>query len=327
MKASSRKENIMLSISNDRFKMSAGAACLLMAAITIARGTSFLMSKQLLGTMEPFNLLGVRFLMAFAILFILFAKRIVAVIRDDKGVVFAAALLGAAYFVCMAAELHGLKYTASSTCSFLENSAIVMVPVCEAIILRRMPARIIMTSAFVTMAGIGFIVLGGDGMGIGKGELLCMLAALMYTAAIIITDRASKKHDPFTLGVLYVGFMGAAGLAASLLTESSTHLPQTGGQWAYLLMLAVICSAFGFTMQPVAQKYISTETAGILIALNPLTSAVLGNIILGEAFGVKGLTGSVLIICGIMLPNIIARRNAAPAVPAAAARVGQTALR
>ena len=75
-------------------------------------------------------------------------------------------------------------------------------------------------------------------MGIGRGELLCMLAALMYTTAIIITDRASKKHDPFTLGVLYVGFMGAAGLAASLLTESSTHLPRTVDQWAYLLMLA-----------------------------------------------------------------------------------------
>ena len=66
-------------------------------------------------------------------------------------------------------------------------------------------------------------------------------------------------------------------------------------------------AGIGFTMQPLAQKYISTETAGILIALNPLTSAVLGHMILGEAFGVKGVLGSILIICGIMLPNILAR--------------------
>lgn len=59
------------------------------------------------------------------------------------------------------------------------------------------------------------------------------------------------------------------------------------------------------------------SAAGILIALNPLTSAVLGNIILGEAFGVKGLTGSVLIICGIMLPNILARSRSPRAVAAA----------
>lgn len=315
----------MLNISNERFKLSAQTACLLMTALTVARGTSFLMSKQLLSSMEPFNLLCIRFLMAFSILFILFAKRIISAVREDKGVITAAALLGAAYFVCMAAELHGLKYTASSTCSFLENSAIVIVAVVEAVLLRRKPAPVIMASALVTMAGIGFIVLNGGGMGLGKGELLCMLAALMYTAAIIITDRTSKKHDPFALGVLYVGFVGAAGLAASFLTETSTHLPQTGSDWAYLLMLAVVCSAFGFTMQPLAQKYISTETAGILIALNPLTSAVLGNIVLGEAFGIKGLVGSVLIICGIMLPNIIARRNAAASSDAAL--TGQTALR
>lgn len=128
------------------------------------------------------------------------------------------------------------------------------------------------------------------------------MAALVYTSAIIVTDRVAKKYDPFAIGILYVGFMGIFGMAGSFVTETP-HLPQSGSQWLMMLMLAVICSAFGFAMQPVAQKVITTETAGILSALNPLTTAVLGITVLMEAFGLSDIIGGLLIISGIALHN------------------------
>ena len=223
----------------------------------------------------------------------------------------------------MAAELIGLQYTTASTCSFLENSAIVIVPVLEALLLRRFPRPVIAFSTAITFVGIGLIVLRTSGQpvlpeggastlsgaghsvlpGIGPGEILCMIAALMYAAAIIITDRLSKKHEPMTLGILYVGFMGLMGLIASFIFETP-HLPETGGQWMALAGLALVCTAFGFTMQPVAQKPLSSETTGIICALNPLTTAVLGRLLLGENFGAAGIWGAVLILTGIVLPNV-----------------------
>ena len=71
-----------------------------------------------------------------------------------------------------------------------------------------------------------------------------------------------------------------------------------------LLGLTLLCTAFGFTMQPVAQKPISSETAGIIGALNPLTTAILGWLLLGEMLGASGILGAVLIISGILLPNL-----------------------
>ena len=71
-----------------------------------------------------------------------------------------------------------------------------------------------------------------------------------------------------------------------------------------ILMLAVICSSFGFAMQPVAQKVISAETAGILTALNPLTTTILGIVVLREAFGLSNIIGAILILAGITLHNM-----------------------
>ena len=284
--------------------LSVRSACFLMAAVAMSRGSSFLLSKQLLGDMEPLNLLGLRFLIAFLVLFAIFFKKTCVTIRKNPRILAAALLLGGTYFLCMAAELIGLQYTTASTCSFLENSAIVIVPLFEAILLRRLPSAKILTSTVITLTGIGLIVLCGNGhMGIGIGEVLCMIAALMYTFAIIITDRLSKKYEPMTLGILYVGVIGLAGIMVSFFTESP-HLPSSGSGWMLLLGLALLCSCFGFTMQPVAQKPLTAEKAGIICALNPLTTAILGFIILGDPFGPLKVLGAVLIIGGILLPNI-----------------------
>ena len=187
-------------------------------------------------------------------------------------------------------------------------------PVLEAILLRRLPKPVIMVSTLITFTGIGLIVLCTPGSGSsasgalfsslpGLGDILCMIAALTYAAAIIITDRISKKHDPLTLGILYVGFMGVLGMAASFLTEMP-HLPRSGSQWLMLLALAVLCTAFGFTVQPIAQKPLSSETTGIICAVNPLTTAVLGWALMGDALGLAGIIGALLILGGIVLPNV-----------------------
>lgn len=296
----------MLSESGNKIQLSARAACFLMALIAISRGSSFLFSKFLLGTMEPLALLGLRFLIAFAVLSAIFFRKVIDDVRNDRHMINAALLLGTVYYLCMAAELYGLRYTTSSTCSLIENSAIVLVPIIEAFLLQRLPKAVIMLSAVMTLIGVALLVSPGIGASsaiLGIGEALCIIAALLYAAAIIITDRLSRKHDPMTLGILYVGAMGVMGIMSSLFTGSPA-LPASGTEWIMLIFLAVLCTCLGFSMQPVAQKSISSETVGIIGALNPLTTATLGWVLLGEKMSMLGIAGAILIICGITLPNI-----------------------
>ena len=84
----------MLNLSENKLKISFRTGCFLMVALSIARGSSFLFSKHLLGSIEPLNLLGVRFLLAFLILFVLFSRKIITDIKANPRVIYASLLLG-----------------------------------------------------------------------------------------------------------------------------------------------------------------------------------------------------------------------------------------
>lgn len=275
----------------------------LLAAVIIARSTSYLLSKVSMQSMGPFTLLSIRFLVAFLFLTLLFGKKLrsISVTTLLRGMI-----LGAVFFSVMTAELFGLRSTDSSTTSFLENTAIVFVPLIEALLHRKFPRTPTLLSAAVTMFGIGLLTLRGGTFTLKTGELLCLLAAILYALAIIVTDRISRRDDPLTLGILQVGFIGLFALAASFLFETP-RLPANGTQWLAILALALICSGFGFTLQPVAQRYTTSERAGMFCALNPVTAAVLGRLFLGEHLGLQGMIGAGFVLSGILLSTLFAK--------------------
>ena len=279
--------------------LSVNGATILMAALVIARGTSFMFSKLLLTDMGPLSLLGIRFLLAFIIIFAIFFRYIKKAVKKDPNVIRISVILGAINFLCMASELIGLQYTTSSTCAFIENSAIVIVPVMEAFLLCRAPSWQIIVCSVLTMGGIALITVGSGFDGFGLGEFLCVIAALTFAIAIIINGRSSRIHDSFTIGLLTVGTMGFMAITAALVFESP-HLPNTSEQWMMLIMLVLVCTCLGFVLQPVAQSRISIQMAGVMFGLNPLTAAVLGWIFMGEALGTAGVIGGLLIIVGIV---------------------------
>ena len=280
--------------------MTAGNAAILFGAVVAARATAYLFSKLLLVQMGPFTLMGLRFLVAFALLAAIFHRNLRAM---DRRTFAHGLLLGALFFIVMGFELVALTMAPSSTVSFLENTAIVFVPLLAALLARRLPAAKTVGCTAVVMAGVGLLT-AGDGLGaFGLGEALALLAAVFYAVVIIVTARVARDDDATCLGVLQVGFIGLFGLVASVLFEQPA-LPAGPMEWAYLGVLVVVCTGFGFTFQPVAQRHISSEQAGLLLAVSPLVGGILGVVVLGEPFGPATCAGMALIIAGILLTNV-----------------------
>ena len=111
----------------------------LLAVLVLARSSSYLMSKFVLGELDTFNLLALRFLIAFAVLLVVLHKHC----RQVKGkVLFHGAVIGTTFFLTLAAELTALHSAPSTTVSFLENCSIVLVPLMAAALRRRFPLNI-----------------------------------------------------------------------------------------------------------------------------------------------------------------------------------------
>ena len=232
--------------------MSKKAAGWLLAGVIFARSTSLLFAKVGLENMSPLH----------------------------------GMILGAAFFAVMTCEVFGLTMTTASTVSFLTNTAIVIVPLFEAVLHRKAPDRRALLCAAVTLAGVGFLTLKNG----------------LYAIAIILTAKFSHEGDAILLGMFQIGFLGLFAAIGSLLVETP-HLPQNGTEWGVILALALVCSCFGFTFQPVAQRYTTADRAAQMCAINPLSTAVLSAIFLKERLGVQGVIGAALILLGIVMHN------------------------
>jgi len=276
----------------------------LLAAVIIVRATAYLFSKVALDTLEPFNLLSIRFILAAVILIPLVYKNLRSITFST---ICHGAILGGVFFLTMGCEMTGLLTVDSSTMSFLENTAIVIVPLLEALLILRLPKPRIMASCMITMSGIGFLTLQDAGSsGFNTGHIFSLGAALFYAVSIIVTDRYSKQDDAMVLGWLQVAFIGIFSTIASFISETP-QLPENTTTWAAILVLTLICTGFGFTLQPVAQKGTTAERAGLFCALNPLAASILGVLFLEEQMGVMSITGGVLVLAGIFLSGTMER--------------------
>ena len=283
------------------------SAEILLAAVLLSRSASFLFSKVLLETMSPFMVMGLRFLLAGTVLIAVLNGKFRGL---SPAVLKKGAILGAGYFAMMSFEMFGLRTVSSSSAALLEGTAIIFVPIFEGIINRKMPSARVFLSVLVTFLGVALLTGLGSGLSLGSGELLCMGASVTYAVCIILTNRLAQDDDPVVLGGLQVTFMGILGLVAAFLFEVPS-LPGSLEGWGSILFLAILCGSFGFAMQPVAQKFTTSERAAVMNSVNPLGAMVLGMIFLHENPGVYGLIGAILILGGILLQSM------SPAQPAA----------
>ena len=277
-------------------KQSSAPFIFLFIIITLTRSTSFMFTKMLLLDLETFNILAIRFLIAFVLLFLVFFKKMIHI---DKQTLIGGVAIGVAFFATMAGETLALNTLDSSTTSFVEHVAIVLVPIFESILTRKLPKLLVILCDIVTLVGVGLLTLSSGGFRLEPGEIIALVTAVVYAWGIIITARFSKNGKAIELGVIQIGTMGVLSLIATLIFETP-KLPSQPVDWLYFAYLILVCTGFGFTLQPLAQSRISSETAGLLCAVNPMGAAICGAIFLKETFATSELIGSILIMIGIV---------------------------
>lgn len=278
----------------------------LIGLVAMAWGSSYLLMKEGLGTIPPFSLIALRFLIAFFAVSLLFREKIK---QTKPRTLLRGSILGLFLFGLFAFLIHGMQTTSTSNAGFLTSTTVVLVPVFHALITRRLPNRPIVIGTLLTMTGIGFMTLQ-QSMTLHSGDVLCLIGAVVYAFHILLTADFTKKEDGLLLGIWQLGFAGLYGLICTMLFETPT-LPAAPSQWMAVLGLALICSAFGFVAQPMAQKYTTPEHTGLLFSLEPLFSALFAFLFLQETLSAKGYFGAALMMAGVLVASASPEKKAA----------------
>lgn len=271
----------------------------LLAAVIFARSTSFLLVKHCLTAFSTFNLLAVRFTIAAILLVIIFNRHLKAMTLRTLG---RGTLLGVVFFAVMGGETIALSKTSSSTTALVESSAIMLVPFLTWAFFRDRPTKANIFAAGVALTGVIFTIGQTGHLVFSSGIVWCLGTAVVYALSVIVTDTLSKRDDAVTLGVIQVAVMAVCSVAATFLFETPT-LSAPGSVWGNVLYLAVVCSVFGFAIQPYAQSGTTSDRASLFLAITPATATVLGVVFLHETLTLLGAVGVALILSSFFLAN------------------------
>ena len=132
------------------------------------------------------------------------------------------------------------------------------------VIKKKMPDHQNVLSILLTMTGICLLTLQ-QSLVFHSGDILCLAGAAVYAVQILLTDKFAQEEDGMPRSIWQLGFAALYGVICTFMFETPT-LPSSGFQWIAILGLAFVCSAFGFVMQPMAQKYTTPEHTGLLFA-------------------------------------------------------------
>ncbi len=267
----------------------------MMLIVTMCWGSSYLFMKMGLDSFEGFNLIALRFGIAFILAGAIFYKRL---IRINFKTFFYGFILGTLLFLMMFVVTIGLKFTSISNAGFLFSLSVVFVPLLLAIFFRKKPEKKVVLGVCFTITGIALLTLNTK-LTINTGDYLVIMGAIFYAIQVIVTDKLTKKVDSITLGILQLGFGGAWGLLFSLIFEKP-HLPGNTEAWVSIMALSILCSAIGFIGQAVAQKHTTPTHTGLIFSLEPVFAALFAFIFIGEILPAKGYIGAILILIGVL---------------------------
>lgn len=270
-------------------------ADLLLVLVTLCWGSSYLFMKLGLASLQEFNLIGLRFGIAFVVAAVIFNRRL----RNlDRKVLKASLFLGSLLFTCFVAIVFGVKHTTTANAGFLISLSVIFVPAFSAVLLKKAPQRKVWFGALAALTGIGLLTLQSR-LSINAGDGWCIAGAALYGAYIIVTGILTQKVDSITLGVLQLGVAGGWGFAVSALTETP-KLPATLENWLFVLGLSLLCSAFGFIGQTAAQRYTTAAHTGLIFSLEPIFAALFAFLFTGETLTLQGCIGATVVLAGVV---------------------------
>lgn len=281
-------------------------ADLMILFITICWGSSYLFMKVGLDSLGEFNLIALRFGLAFILAGVIFFPRLRQV--NVKTIRYAM-LLGFILFIMFTALTFGLKTTTTSNAGFLVSLTVVFVPLLHTFLFKKKIENKVIVSILLALTGIALLTIQLP-FTFKIGDLFCIAAALCYALHINMVSTAAQKVDTLSLGILQLGVTGLYAYISSLLFETPVW-PSTTHSWIAVLVLSVVCTAVGFIFQTIAQKYTTATRTGLVFSLEPVFAALVGFWFAHEIMNSNQYWGAVLVFLSVVLSsvNVKARRR------------------
>lgn len=143
-----------------------------------------------------------------------------------------------------------------------------------------------------------------------RGDLIILVAVFAWSAYTLVGKRVLASHHPFTVTTWAFGFGALSMLPAGYWVWRGFDPASPGvAGWLEVLYLCVLTSIVAFTLWYVALKQLEASRLAVFADLQPVLTALLAWLVLGDV--PRGLTvaGGALVIAGVTVVQLSGRRR------------------
>ena len=272
--------------------------------VTVIWGGGFVASDMALGSMKPFQIMMVRFLLASVLMGMISMgqHKKEGKLENRAGAIKAGILMGIALFAGFALQIIGLQYTTPSKNAFLTALNVVIVPFIAFIILKKKVGMKGIIGAIMSVIGVALLSLNGN-LTLSLGDGLTLLCAVGFAFQSCLTGEFVKEYLASVLNM--VQMITAFVLSAvSLVIFGENDFQVTTQGWLSVLYLGVISTTVCYLLQTACQKYVDETKAAIVLSMESVFGTIFSIIILHEVITLRMVIGCAIILAAVIISNL-----------------------
>ncbi len=204
----------------------------------------------------------------------------------------------------------GIHHTKLANATLFGNAATFVFPLYGFLVSRAWPTR--MQGLALALAAAGAALLMGRSYQLAPqnliGDLLCLLAGILYAGYFILMARARLRMAPLPALSLSSAASALPLLIAALLMGERV-LP---GNWTPLVALALCSQVIGQGLMIFALGRFSPLVIGLALLTQPIVAATVGWLAYDEALGLGDVVGALLVAVALVLVRIAPHRQSTP---------------
>ena len=217
--------------------------------------------------------------------------------------------LACGILMCLASNFQqfGIKYTTVGKAGFITACYIVLVPILG-LFLKKKCSPFIWLAVAMSVAGL-YLLCITDGFSIGKGDILVLICAVLFSFHILVIDYYSPKVDGVKLSCIQFLVCGIlSGIPALIFEKPEMCAVLTA--WQPILYAGVMSCGVAYTLQIIGQKNMNPTVASLILSLESCISVLAGWVILGQQLSAREIAGCVIMFAAIILAQLPQKEKA-----------------
>ena len=201
----------------------------------------------------------------------------------------------------------GMLHTTVGKAGFITALYVVIVPILGLFLKKRVPVLVWFCVA-LSVVGLYLLCMPKGAFVLGRGDVLVLICALLFSFHILIIDYFSPKGDGAVISCIQFWVCGILSGIMMLFVEHPSLTNIMDAKWS-ILYAGALSSGVAYTLQVVAQKNVNPTVASLIMCLESVVAVLAGWLILGDKMSAREIAGCMFMFVAIVLAQLPAPKK------------------